>query len=149
LEGGDVVQMSDVALLGTGFRSAPEAATRLGRFLGKPVLLLELVDPHFYHLDTALAALSDGTVLACREAFSAKSWQRLKGLRNDFVEVPRAEAMRFALNWVEVGKRVVCGTRSEPVFELLRKRGRTPVHVDLSEFVKAGGSAACLTARAA
>ena len=39
--------------------------------LGRPVISLRLVDPRFYHLDTALAALDDANIIYYPAAFSA------------------------------------------------------------------------------
>ena len=45
-------------LAGTGFRTDRAAHAELAELFGRPVVSLELVDPHYYHLDTALAVLS-------------------------------------------------------------------------------------------
>ena len=42
---------------GTGFRTDVEAHREVERVFGREVVTLELVDPRFYHLDTALFAL--------------------------------------------------------------------------------------------
>ena len=46
-----------------------------------------------------------------------------------------------------VGKTVVTNTGCEKLTQDLRERGYTPVAVELDEFLKAGGSAKCLTLR--
>ncbi|HEU4533444.1 MAG TPA: arginine deiminase-related protein, partial [Polyangiaceae bacterium] len=150
-EGGDVVMLPGCrgALLGHGFRSSPAAAAALERFLGAPVVALALRDPHLYHLDTALAVLDDGTALLCRDAFDADSLRRLErapGVTR-LVDVGRDEALRFGLNLVEIGRRVVLGSASPRAAFLLRSLGREPVVVNLDQFQNAGGSAACLVAR--
>ncbi|MBA3541072.1 MAG: hypothetical protein H0T79_15785 [Deltaproteobacteria bacterium] len=49
-EGGDVLQVPGrCAFLGHGFRSSRSAARAIERFLGLPVVPLELVDPALYH----------------------------------------------------------------------------------------------------
>ncbi len=63
------------------------------------------------------------------------------------IAAPRSEALRLALNWIEVDTRVVLGVASPPIFELLRGLGYDPVTVDLSEFLCSGGSAACLVSQ--
>jgi len=150
-EGGDVVMLpgGQGALLGVGPRSAPEAAHDLEAFIGAPVTCVELCDPFLYHLDTALTVLSDGTALACRDAFTARGWTQLKMLDaiSYAVAIPRAEALRFALNMIEVGDHVLLGAASPLVEGCLRALGRIPVVIDLSEFIFAGGSAACLVSR--
>lgn len=149
VEGGDIVRMPGGWLVGHGFRTDPRAASTLREITGEPVLPLELIDAHLYHLDTALAALDDGTVLCCLEALSDASRAAL--LRCPFVRavvgVPRVDALRFGLNMVQVGKRVVLGGRAPSVERCLERRGLAPVVVSLSQFHRAGGSAACLVAR--
>ncbi|HUS27402.1 MAG TPA: arginine deiminase-related protein [Kofleriaceae bacterium] len=145
-EGGDVVVVPGrFAFLGHGFRSSPAAANTLERFLGLPVIPLELVDPALYHLDTALGILGDGTALACDDAFSPHSREVLRRVC-PVMPVSREEALRFAVNFVDVGRAVVTGTDSEEVTEILSSLGRRTVYTPLDEFHRAGGSAACLLA---
>lgn len=148
LEGGDVVQVpGGPVLLGHGFRSSRAARGLLEGFFGRAVVPIELVDPWLYHLDTALTALNDGTLLCCAEAFSPASLRML--LRHpdirEVIFIPREEALQFGLNIVQLGKNVITGAAGARVTEsLLTRRGLRVVKVDLSEFQLAGGSAACL-----
>lgn len=148
-EGGDVCMLpgGHGALLGVGFRSSRDAIPALRNLLGMPVFALELVDPALYHLDTALVVLADGTALVCEEAFSAAAMRTLRGLPlRTLISVSRAEAMRFALNVVEIDGTVVTGTASAEVAAVLRSLRRAVVYTPLDEFQRAGGSAACLLA---
>ena len=61
--------------------------------------------------------------------------------------VNQAEAARFGCNAVVVGRTVVTNTGCEKLTGDLRERGYAPVAVELDEFLKAGGSAKCLTLR--
>ena len=56
---GDFLVVGDLVLAGTGFRTDPGAHTEVQELFGIPVVSLQLVDPRFYHLDTALAVLDD------------------------------------------------------------------------------------------
>ncbi len=150
LEGGDVVMLPDGgALLGYGLRSDLGAVACLEKLLGAEVTPLELRDPHLYHLDTALAALSDGTVLLCPDAFSPAALRLLERRRSvrriDYV--PRQEALDFGLNLVQVGTAVLVGGTAPHVQSLLSQRGFHPITVPLDQFQLAGGSAACLVAQ--
>lgn len=150
-EGGDLAMLprASGALLGYGQRSSARAAMMLEVFLGAPVTPLELRDPHLYHLDTALHVLSDGTVLACEEAFTAEALRtlvRTEGV-HQVLRVPHEEALVFGLNLVEVGNTVLVGARAPRVMSLLRALGRQPVEVRLDQFHLAGGSAACLVSQ--
>lgn len=61
--------------------------------------------------------------------------------------VPRDEALKFALNFVEVGDTIVTGSTGPVTRALLEERGYRVQPVPLGEFQLAGGSAACLVAR--
>jgi N-dimethylarginine dimethylaminohydrolase len=150
-EGGDLVVLpqGQGALLGTGFRSDARARMGLASFLGTEVHALELRDPRLYHLDTALTALTDGTIAFCPEAFTPMSlrWIERTFPRGSLLRVPYADACGFALNTIEVGRHVILGGQSTWLEAQLRERGWS-VHVpDLSQFRRAGGSAACLVSR--
>ena len=148
-EGGDICRLPGGrgALLGVGFRSSRAAVEPLRDMLGMPVIALELVDPALYHLDTALTVLADGTALVCDDAFSAAAQDALRGLPfRAVLSVSRSEAIRFALNVVEIADTVVTGTCSAEVDALLRSAGKRVLYTPLDEFQRAGGSAACLLA---
>ncbi|MDB4971131.1 MAG: amidinotransferase family protein [Myxococcales bacterium] len=149
-EGGDVVVAPDVEelFLGYGFRSERRAARALERHMSCPVRSLRLVHPLLYHLDLALAVLSDGTALVCREAFDEAGLASLQASPaiERIVFVPLAEALSFALNLVEIGDRVIADGHSPTMARALAESGRTLRSVELSEFRLAGGSAACLVA---
>jgi N-dimethylarginine dimethylaminohydrolase len=147
-EGGDVIVVPGrCVILGYGFRSSREAAREIERHLSLPVLSLELVDPALYHLDTALAVLRDGTALVCDDAFTLASRRALRAMQlGDVHSVSREEALRFALNIVEIGDAIVTGTESPAVDEILAACGKRVLYTPLDEFHRAGGSAACLLA---
>ena len=151
LEGGDTARFrSGEGLLGYGFRSSALATSCLESFWEAPVLPLELVDPWLYHLDTALTVLNDGTVLCCRDAFSSGSLRRLERhpALTELLFVPRAEALRFSLNLIQIGSTVVTGTADAPVTkQLLSERGLSVLETPLPQFHLAGGSAACLVGK--
>ena len=56
-------------------------------------------------------------------------------------------ARRFACNAVLMGRTVVTNTGCEELEEPLGRRGYRLRGVELSEFMKSGGSAKCLTLR--
>jgi N-dimethylarginine dimethylaminohydrolase len=151
LEGGDVVVCPNQskAFLGHGFRSSRAATQILEDVLGHEVVPLELRDPYLYHLDTAMTALEGGWVLACREAFTPPSWKRLEQCVSpgQLLEIPRFEALRFGANILEVGQKAILGSFVPQTYSLLKKIGIQPLWVPLTQFHRAGGSAACLAAR--
>ena len=63
------------------------------------------------------------------------------------IPVVEEEANRFGCNAVVVGRTVVTNTGCEKLTSSLRDWRYTPIAVELDEFLKAGGSAKCLTLR--
>src|SRR3981189_1623019 len=56
---GDLLVVGSIVLAGYGFRTERQAHAEIAALVGMPVVSLELVDPRFYHLDTALAVPDD------------------------------------------------------------------------------------------
>jgi N-dimethylarginine dimethylaminohydrolase len=144
---GDFAVTSSYVLAGRGFRASPLSHGEAQEFFGRPVLGLDLVDPRFYHLDTALAVLDDSTdeVMYYPGAFSAGSRAVLRRVFPDAVVVDEADAVAFGLNAVSDGLRVLLPGAAVGLFGVLRARGFEPVGVDLSELLKGGGSVKCCT----
>ncbi len=63
---GDILTVGRRLLAGTGFRTDPRSHAEAQEFFGLPVTSLTLVNPDYYHLDTALAVLSDDEVMYYR-----------------------------------------------------------------------------------
>lgn len=142
---GDLLWTGRLLLAGSGFRTDPLAHREVAEVLGVPLVPLTLVDPYFYHLDTALAVLDADTIAFHPEAFSPGSQAAIRRLYPDAIEVDRAEAEWFALNAVSDGRNVVVPVQAPGFAAALRERGFVPVPVDVSEFRKAGGGAKCCT----
>ncbi len=145
---GDFLFVGDRILAGTGFRTDPGAHTEAQEVFGMPVISLQLVDPHYYHLDTAIAVLDDagaGDIAYYPEAFSPGSRRVLERLFPDAVTASAADAAVLGLNAVSDGRHVVLAAQATQLAEDLRARGYVPVPVDLSELLKAGGSVKCCT----
>jgi N-dimethylarginine dimethylaminohydrolase len=145
---GDLVPAGRYVLAGTGFRTTPEAHREVQEFFGVPVIGLTLVDPYFYHLDTALFVLDDGgdgNIAYYPEAFSPGSREVLARLYPDAVLATREDALAFGLNSVSDGRHVFISPGATALAGRLAERGYVPVPVDLSEFRKAGGGIQCCT----
>jgi N-dimethylarginine dimethylaminohydrolase len=148
---GDLVPAGRWILAGTGFRTTREAHREAQEFFGVPVISLTLVDPYFYHLDTALFVLddgadgSDGNIAYYPGAFSPGSREVLERLYPDAVLATREDAMAFGLNSVSDGRHVFLAPGARGLAERLAGLGYVPVPVDLSEFHKAGGGIKCCT----
>src|SRR5689334_11973902 len=142
---GDLLVVGSIVLAGYGFRTEPEAHAEIAAHVQMPVVSLELVDPRFYHLDTALAVLDDTTIAYYPRAFSAEARTTLLELFPDAIEVADIDADVLGLNVVSDGLNVVMPSAATGFAEQLRSAGFGPVGVDLSELLKGGGSVKCCT----
>lgn len=146
---GDLLVVGDMILAGTGFRTERSAHSELQELVGRPVISLELVNPHYYHLDTALAVLSSDPaapqIAYYPPAFSAGSREVLKTLFPDAVIATDTDAVALGLNAVSDGENVVVAPGAVDLANAVRERGFTPIPVDTSELLKGGGGAKCCT----
>ena len=142
---GDLLLVGEMVLAGYGFRTDIRAHAEIAQLLRMPVISLELVDPRFYHLDTALAVLDDTTIAYYPPAFSEAAQCQLRALFPDAIIVGSADAYVLGLNAVSDGLHVVYPAGATGFATQLRDAGFEPVGVDLSELLKGGGSIKCCT----
>jgi N-dimethylarginine dimethylaminohydrolase len=149
---GDFLLVGDVILAGTGFRSASDSHAELARVTGREVVGLTLVDPRFYHLDTAVAVLDpepvDGgaqNIAYLESAFDEPSLAVLRERFPDAVLVSDDDATILGLNSYSDGLHVVIAEKATGFARQLRERGYEPVGVDLSELLLGGGGVKCCT----
>ncbi|HEY5518785.1 MAG TPA: N-dimethylarginine dimethylaminohydrolase, partial [Cellulomonas sp.] len=144
---GDLRPVGDVILAGWGFRTDRAAHDEAQELFGRPVISLELVDPHFYHLDTALTVLAndpaDPQIAYYPAAFSAGSRTVLERLFPDAILATAADAAALGLNAVSDGHNVIVTPGAVHLGPALRARGYNPIPVDTSELLKGGGGAKC------
>ena len=142
---GDALWLGDTLVYGFRFRSDAPVHERLSRIVGARVLPVELVDDRFYHLDTCFCPLDARTVLWYPKAFDRYGRRVIEGLAAETITVPDKDARAFVCNAIVVGKSVVMQAgASKPLLRQIERRGFDVYPVDLSEFLKAGGSAKCL-----
>ncbi len=144
---GDALFCGDILFAGYRQRSDAAAHQWVGQRLGVRVLPLELVNPRFYHLDTCFCPLSPTEAIYFPDAFDSYGRRVLDSHVPKLIPVEEPEAHRFGCNAVVVGKTVVHNSRCPRLGESLASHGYQPVEVELDEFLKAGGSAKCLTLR--
>jgi N-dimethylarginine dimethylaminohydrolase len=144
---GDFAWTGRFLLAGTGFRTDPGAHAEAQEILGVPVVSLQLTDPRYYHLDTALFVLSEDepNIAYYPAAFSAGSLKVLQRLFPDAVIATDLDAECFGLNGVSDGRNVVLPLEATGLAAQLMVRGYEPVFVDISELRKAGGGPKCCT----
>ena len=142
---GDALWMGRALVLGFRFRSDAGAHEHLARLLNVEVLPVELTDKRFYHLDTCFCPLDERTALWFPKAFDRYGRKVIERLAEEAIGVSERDAARFACNAIVVGRDLVLQTGcSTGLRRQLTRRGFRVHAVDLSEFLKAGGSAKCL-----
>jgi N-dimethylarginine dimethylaminohydrolase len=144
---GDALFCGETLFAGYRTRSDATAHQWVGERLGVRVLPLELVNPRFYHLDTCFCPLSPGEAIYYPHAFDNYGRRVLHTHVPKLIAVEEAEAHRFGCNAVVVGKTVVHNSRCPQMAAELARAGYRTIEVELDEFLKAGGSAKCLTLR--
>ncbi len=132
-------------LAGSGFRTDAKAHAEAEEYFGVPMIGLTLVDPRFYHLDTALAVLGEDLIMYYPQAFADDSRLLLEELYPDAITASPGDAAAFGLNARSDGLHVVLPQAATGLIAQLSSRGFEPVGVDLSELQKAGGSVKCCT----
>ena len=132
---------------GYGFRSELDSHPYLAEWLDIEVVSLRLVDGRFYHLDTCFCPLENGYLLYYPGAFDDYS-NRLIEMRvpaDKRIAINEVDAIAFACNTVNVGRTVVMNKASDHLKQQLSEAGFEVVETPLTEFLKAGGAAKCLT----
>ena len=131
---------------GSGIRSESHALEGIVGMLDVEACGLELVDPHWYHLDTAFCPLPQGWAIAYAKAFSEKSVAALDhAFGENIVWVAEPDARNFACNAISIDQSVILHRASAELKLALKQRGFEVIEADVSEFLKAGGACKCLT----
>jgi len=149
---GDFLLVGDVLLAGMGFRTASNSHAELARIFGREVVTLNLINPSFYHLDTAVAVLDPSpeagqaaNIAYLPSAFDEPSLAILRERYPDAVIVTEEDAAVLGLNSYSDGYNVVIASRAKDFERQLRARGYNPIGVDLSELLLGGGGVKCCT----
>ncbi len=152
LEGaGDCVwdQTRNLFWMGCGQRSDAAARDTVEREFGVEAVVLELVDPRFYHMDTALRPLPGGELIYYPNAFTALGRSEICRRVDADKRIPIKfdDARRLAANAVSIGRTVILSSCSNRLRAVLEERGYRVVTTPLGAFLRSGGSAFCLTLR--
>lgn len=132
---------------GYGFRSELDSHPYIAQWLDTEVLSLRLIDPRFYHLDTCFCPLDDGYVLYYPPAFDTYSNALIERRipEEKRIVVPEPDAVNFACNAVNVGEVIIMNKISADLEKAIVSKGFKVRQTSLTEFLKAGGAAKCLT----
>lgn len=132
---------------GYGFRTEIEAHKEIGDYFDLDVVSIRLTDDRFYHIDTCFCPLTDGFLLYHPPAFDYESRIAIESRvpSHKRIVVDTHDAGSFACNAVNIDDQVFLHRASDPLKARLMLAGFEVHEVDLSEFLKAGGSAKCLS----
>jgi N-dimethylarginine dimethylaminohydrolase len=149
---GDFLLVGDVILAGMGFRTASKSHEELAEIFGRPVITLNLVNPSFYHLDTAVAVLDpspaageQANIAYLPSAFDEPSLAILRERYPNAIIVTEEDAAILGLNSYSDGHNIVIAALAKDFERQLRERGYNPIGVDLSELLLGGGGVKCCT----
>lgn len=142
---GDLIFTGKLIIAGYGIRSEEAVAREAEDLFGVPVLSLRLVDPRYYHLDTALIVLDEHTAAYYPAAFDEAGQTALATLFPQLIEAKDADAEALGLNGISDGRNVVLPVQAEELARDISAAGLTVAPVDMSEFKKAGGGPKCCT----
>jgi len=132
---------------GYGYRTEIEAHAEIQKFFDVELVSIKLIDSRFYHIDTCFCPLTDGFLMYHPPAFDFDSRIAIETRipPHKRIIVDTVDAGNFACNAVNVGDTVILHKASNPLKARLMLAGFKVREVGLSEFLKAGGSAKCLT----
>ena len=142
---GDILFAGGTLLAGYGFRTDQGVAAELAEEFGLPVVSLRLVDPRFYHLDSALCVLDADTAMYYPAAFDDAGRAAIAERFTELIEAKDEDAEVLGLNAVSDGRHVVLPVQAAGLAAQLRQHGFEPVGVDMSELLKGGGGPKCCT----
>ena len=132
---------------GYGYRTEIEAHAEIARFFDVEIVSIKLTDSRFYHIDTCFCPLTDGFLMYHPPAFDFDSRIAIESRipPHKRIVVDTMDAGNFACNAVNIDDAVILHMASDPLKARLMLAGFKVREVELSEFLKAGGSAKCLT----
>jgi N-dimethylarginine dimethylaminohydrolase len=142
---GDFLLVGDSIVAASGFRSDTRSHQEIADIYGRDVVSLQLVNPSFYHLDTALAVLDSSTIAYLPSAFDERSLGILRERYPDAIIATEEDAAVLGLNSFSDGHNVVIAKRAITFAKDLAERGFNPIGVDLSELLLGGGGVKCCT----
>ena len=134
---------------GYGFRTELDTHALLAELLSVEVVSLRLIDKRFYHLDTCFCPLERGFLIYYPPAFDARSNAQIEHRfpTEKRIVLDETDAVHFAANAVNIGETLVLHRASDALKTQLSAAGFQVFEAPLTEFIKSGGAARCLTLR--
>lgn len=142
---GDALFWNDTLFAGYPWRTDKPAHKELADYFGVKVVGLQLTDPRFYHLDTALTIVGPETVALYPKAFSEASLQAVRETVPNVIEATDEDAVAYGLNAMSDGHDIVIPEGAKHLIEEYKKLDMNVHPIPITEFQKSGGGVKCLT----
>jgi N-dimethylarginine dimethylaminohydrolase len=142
---GDIVFAGRAIVSGHGFRTDQDTKIQVEKLFGLPVISAKLVDPRYYHVDTAFLVLDENTAAYYPAAFNEEAQAAFAAHFPELIEAKDADAEALGLNGLSDGKNVVLPAQAKELASQISAAGFNVVPVDMSEFKKSGGGPKCCT----
>jgi N-dimethylarginine dimethylaminohydrolase len=142
---GDIVFAGRAIVAGHGFRTDRDTKDQAEKLFGLPVISVKLVDPRYYHADTAFLVLDENTAAYYPAAFDEEAQVALEAHFPELIEAKDVDAEALGLNGLSDGRNVVLPTQAKDLADQISAAGFNVVPVDMSEFKKSGGGPKCCT----
>tara|TARA_Y100001937_G_C7095884_1_gene320047 strand:+ start:433 stop:1218 length:786 start_codon:yes stop_codon:yes gene_type:complete len=141
---GDALVYENSLIGSYGFRSDKKALEVTASALGLNLFTLALSDPRFYHLDTCFCRISKDKAIYYPAAFKQGEIKKLQGVI-DLIPISEDDARLFMCNSMLVnGVLLIPSSQNEIGKKIRNTMGIKTCTVNLSEFLKSGGSVQCL-----
>lgn len=144
---GDALYLGNSLYAGYVPRTGISSHLYISELLGIHVISLELISDTFYHLDTCFCPLKDDYLIYYPGAFDTYANKVIESNvpSEKRIIVNDEESSYFTCNAVNIGDAVVTNLTTKRFTKILEEKGFRHFQTDLSEFMKAGGAAKCLT----
>jgi N-dimethylarginine dimethylaminohydrolase len=138
-----IIPESDKVVAAYGIRTEASAHAELADWLQRDVISARMIDPRFYHLDTALAVLDTDSAIYYPGAFDEAGRTVLSKFFPCLIEIPEADAVEFGANAISDGMNVLIDQGAVGLGQTLSERGYAVRTFNMSELKKSGGSVKC------
>lgn len=143
---GDALLAGNQLFVGYGFRSEKKFYEEVDFFDRKKMVICELANPYYYHIDTCFCPLNEKQAIWFPGAFTQESQKRMHE-HIELIDVVEPEAKRFACNAVVIDQHVIVPSGCPAISENLKRHGWTVHACEVDEYIKSGGACKCLTMR--
>ncbi len=144
-ESSDIAEFDNALLIAYGFRTNIAAHSALGKALQRKVYSIQQIDPRLYHFDVCFCTLDERRAIVAPDAWTREGCEMIKKLVPEPLVLELDEALTFCANSVVLGKTIIMPNCPLRVGHILEQWGYTICVSPVSEFLKAGGAAHCLT----